>query len=76
MGKRKPTAAKRKSIADQLREMIAKSGLSVNALARAADIAQPVLHRFFSGERDLTLTSADKLIEYFELELTHKDELT
>lgn len=73
MGKRKPTAAKRTTIADQLRKAIEDSGQSVYALAKAADIAQPVLHRFYTGERDLTLTTADKLLVYFELELTPRD---
>ena len=35
-------------------------------------IAQPVLHRFAAGERDLTLTTADKLIEYFGLALVRR----
>ncbi len=72
MGKKKPTAAKRLTIADALRQAIDESGLSIYAIAKAAGIAQPVLHRFYAGERDLTLTTADKLIEYFGLELKPK----
>ena len=76
MGKRKPRVAKRKPIADQLRKAIEDSELSVTAIARAAGIPQPVLHRFYTGERDLTLTTADKLIEYFGLELRSKQRTT
>ncbi|MDA1054860.1 MAG: helix-turn-helix transcriptional regulator [Planctomycetota bacterium] len=72
MGKRKPRAAKRTTIADQLRQAIEDSGESVYAIAKAAGIAQPVLHRFSTGERDLTLTTADRLLEYFGLELTSR----
>ncbi|MDA1056011.1 MAG: helix-turn-helix transcriptional regulator [Planctomycetota bacterium] len=70
MGKKKPKATERTTIADQLRQAIEDSGESVYAIAKAAGIAQPVLHRFAAGERDLTLTTADKLLEYFGLELT------
>jgi len=72
MGKRKPRTAKRTTIADQLRQAIEDSGQSVYAIAKAAGIAQPVLHRFYTGERDLTLSTADKLIEYFGLELVSR----
>jgi len=54
--------------ADKLRKAIEKSKLSVYAIAKATGIPQPVLHRFYTGERDLTLTTADKLIEYFGFE--------
>jgi plasmid maintenance system antidote protein VapI len=41
----------------------------VAAVSRGAGIAQPVLHRFIHGERDLTLRTADRLMEYFGLEI-------
>lgn len=72
MGKKKPAAAKRIPIAGQLRKAIEDSGKSVYAIAKAAGIAQPVLHRFCTGERDLTLTTADKLLEYFGFELVKR----
>jgi plasmid maintenance system antidote protein VapI len=59
----------RTTLADTLRRAILASGLSVTALAREAGIAQPVLHRFMSRERDLTLRVADRLVAYLELEL-------
>lgn len=72
MNKTRRKSANRATIADQLRQAIEDSGESVNAIARAADIAQPVLYRFYTGERDLTLTTADKLIRYFGFELTKR----
>jgi len=56
-------------MADVLRQAIADSGLTVAAVARGAGIAQPVLHRFAKGERDLTLDTAEKLVRYFGLVL-------
>jgi plasmid maintenance system antidote protein VapI len=59
-------------MADVLRKAIEGSGQSVYAIAKAADIPQPVLHRFYAGERDLTLATANKLAVYFGLELKPK----
>jgi plasmid maintenance system antidote protein VapI len=63
VSKSKPT------LAETLRKAIEESGETVAALARGSGIPQPVLHRFVSGERDLTLRTADKLLDYFDLEL-------
>ena len=60
---------KRPTIAETLRAMIADSGETVAAVSRGTGIAQPVLHRFVHGERDLTLRTAEKLLQYFDLEL-------
>jgi plasmid maintenance system antidote protein VapI len=56
-------------ITDKLRQAVRDAGLSVNAVATAAGIPQPVLHRFMSGERDLTLRTAQKLADYLGLTL-------
>jgi plasmid maintenance system antidote protein VapI len=61
------------AMARTLREMIRASGETVTAISRETGIAQPVLHRFVTGERDLTLRTADKLIGYFGLELRPRD---
>ena len=60
------------TIAEVLRNAIEESGQSVYGIAKAADIPQPVLHRFYAGERDLTLATANKLAVYFGLELKPK----
>lgn len=63
------TPAERLTLADTLRAEIRSSGKPVGTIAREAGIAQPVLHRFATGERDLTLRTADKLVDFFGLEL-------
>jgi plasmid maintenance system antidote protein VapI len=45
-----------------------QTGLPITAIARNAGIAQPVLHRFYKGEQDLTLRTATKLARYLDLE--------
>jgi hypothetical protein len=69
MGKSK---AKRPTIAKTLRTAITDSGENLAAIGRAAGIPQPVLWRFVAGERDLTLRTADRLLEYFNLEIRPK----
>lgn len=56
-------------MAETLRKAIERSGETVAAISRGAGIAQPVVHRFAKGERDLTLDTAEKLSRYFDLEL-------
>ena len=55
-------------LSEILRERMRQSGLPVAVIARSAGIAQPVLHRFFKRERDLTLRTATKLARYLELD--------
>jgi hypothetical protein len=54
---------------EHLKQLIHDSGLSLLALGREAGIAQPILWRFMAGERDLTLRTVEKLVNYFDLEL-------
>jgi plasmid maintenance system antidote protein VapI len=56
-------------MADQLKKAIRSTGKTVNAVAVEAGVPQPVLHRFMTGERDLTLRTAQKLADHFGLEL-------
>ncbi len=58
------------ALRDQLRQAVHDSGLSVYAVAKRSGIAQPVLHRFVAGERDLTLATASKLADFFSMRLT------
>jgi len=56
---------------EQLRGMIAKSGMTTNALAVAAGVPHPVLYRFLSGDREnIRLDTADKLCEWLGVKLT------
>jgi hypothetical protein len=60
------------TLAATLRALILGSGETVAAVSRNTGIAQPVLHRFMTGERDLTLRSVEKLLNYFNLELRQR----
>ncbi len=71
MSKSKPKPTSRETIADLLRRKIRERD-SVAEVARGTGIAQPVLHRFVHGERDLTLRTADKLLQFFDLEICSK----
>lgn len=64
---------KRKSpITDPLKRAIAECGLPMLRLSNAAGVERASLIRFMRGERSLRLDVADKLAEYFGLELTNK----
>lgn len=69
---RKTTA----TLAATLRALILGSGETVAEVSRNTGIAQPVLHRFLTGERDLTLRSVEKLLNYFNLELRRRPNTT
>lgn len=60
-------------MAETLKKAIAASGETVAVIAKGAGIAQPVLHRFVHGQRDVTLRTAEKLARYFRLELRKVD---
>lgn len=62
-------------LSDQIREAVAGSGLSVYAVAKGAGIPEPSLHRFMHGTRGLTLESAEKVAEFFEMRLTRPKRL-
>ncbi len=52
-----------------LKEAVAGCGLSLNQLAKECGVSQPQLSRFMSGDRMLSLPSAAKLFEFFNLEV-------
>jgi hypothetical protein len=62
------------AISDQLRQAIRDCGLSLNQIAKGAGVDQPMLSRFMSSDgqaNDIRLQrNADKLADYFGLELT------
>lgn len=58
-------------LGQQLQAMITDRGMSINALAVAAGVPEPVLHRFLSGVRaNIRLDTADKLCKFFDVRLT------
>ena len=56
------------SLSEQLREAIRSYG-SVYAVARDSGVSQSALQRFVTEERDVYLETADRLAEFFDLEL-------
>jgi len=60
------------TLAETIRAAMTASTLSRYALSQQTGIAQPVLGRFASGERDLTLETASKLLPALGLELVSR----
>ena len=52
-----------------LRRVIADSGLSWLQVAKRAGLGYAAIHGFVAGTRDLTLSSANKVIDALELRL-------
>lgn len=52
-----------------LRKAVRDSGLSLYAIAAGSGLTRPSLSRFMAGTQSLRLDMADKLAEYFGLEL-------
>jgi len=55
-----------------LKRAIRKSTLSLYRISLDTGVAKTSLMRFMRGEQYLRLDNADKLAEYFELELTKR----
>lgn len=48
-----------------------ENGWSINAMAQASGVPQPVLQRFLEGgQDDIKLATADKLCQHFGMRLT------
>ncbi|MCU0711987.1 MAG: helix-turn-helix domain-containing protein [Pirellula sp.] len=62
------------TLADQLREAMAASGLTNYRISKEADIDQAVLSRFVSGERNITLEVADRICKLLDLEFRKREE--
>ena len=58
-----------KSITDSLKAAIEESGLSFLALQKQTGVTRQSLMSFVKGERTMQLNMADKLAEFFKLEL-------
>ena len=65
MNERQP----RVPISDLLRRTIVESGMSYNALQKATGVTRASIMRFVRGSQSLRLDMADRLAEYFGLEL-------
>mgnify|MGYP002862470607 CR=1 FL=1 len=60
------------SLTSQLKKAIEASGISKYAIALGAKVDHAVLRRFMSGERDIKLSTAERLAEFLNLELKNK----
>ena len=58
-----------RSIVDQLRRAIKRSGETQYALSMATGVDQSVLSRFLKGERTIRLETAARLCKHLGLEL-------
>lgn len=67
MAKRQP-----KKLSDQLRAAIFNAGCSRYEISRQTGIDQSVLSKFMSGERGVSLHSADLLCEFLKVDLTKR----
>lgn len=61
-----------KTMTDRLRQAIAESGLPMLTIATETGIERASLIRFARGDQSLRLDIADRLAEYFGLELAAK----
>jgi transcriptional regulator with XRE-family HTH domain len=64
------TRARRRPLADQLRQAIQESGMTLYRLSQESGVTRQQLSRFMRGERDLGLTIADKVCSVLGLDLT------
>jgi ribosome-binding protein aMBF1 (putative translation factor) len=63
---------KKTDFAKEFREALKASRMSRFELSNRSGVAYSVIHRFFGGERDLTLRTASKLADVLGLELKPK----
>jgi hypothetical protein len=59
----------RLSLADTIKQAILATGKSVNSVASQSGVSQPILHRFLTGQRGITLDTAERVCSYLKLEL-------
>jgi plasmid maintenance system antidote protein VapI len=57
------------SLVDQLREAIANCGETQYRIAKESGVPQPVVNRFMTGGRGISLETAAKLCAYLRLRL-------
>lgn len=57
------------TLTESLKRAIADSGLSHYRISKETGVDASVLDRFVSGERDITLSTADKLAAFFKIDV-------
>lgn len=63
------------SISDAIRAEIERQGLTAYRVAKLAGLTPNIVSRFLSGERDITLATADKIFAALGLVVTRAGEL-
>ena len=58
----------------QIRAAFKESGMTIYRLAKDSHVSQPVVSRFISGKRGITLATASKLVAVLGLELVQTTE--
>ncbi len=58
-------------LACQLRNAFQRSGMTRYELAKRTNIPYSTIHRFMAGERDITLSTVEKMCDVLTLELRH-----
>jgi transcriptional regulator with XRE-family HTH domain len=67
-----PTRSKAMSIGEKIKATIRERELSAYAVAKAAGVNTAVVLRFLSGERTISLPTAEKIAEALDLELVSR----
>ncbi len=58
------------TLADQLKRVIDESGLSLYAVSEGSGVDYSAVYRFYHGQRDIQLSTADLLTDFFQMKLT------
>lgn len=67
-----PKPAKPLSVSQAVREAVNRSGLSLYAIAKSAEIEYGTLHRFVHADADVRVSSIDALAKTLGLELVQR----
>lgn len=65
-----PARSHSSSLSELLKRSIRESGRSIDEIANEAGVSPSLLGNFLSGERDIHMTTADKLASSLGLEVT------
>lgn len=66
---KRSTARRPVKLSDQVRQAMDESGLSRYAIAKALNINESALGKFYHGERGIAVDTLDRLAELLELRL-------
>jgi plasmid maintenance system antidote protein VapI len=58
------------TLSEQLRAAIVASGLSHYRLAKETGVSPPIITRFANGTRSISLETADRIVAYFQMNLS------